>query len=100
VREIDLGLDLRLARTTAAITRGTSSATLSREVFAHTLGFISFNRARVRFLFRYSDEGKNVENCLALDFQFPCQIVNSNFTHSALCISPKTCFSRSSQPST
>jgi hypothetical protein len=42
--EIDLGLDLRLARTAAAITRG-ASATLSREMFAHTLGFVCLNRA-------------------------------------------------------
>lgn len=71
MREIDLGLDLRLAGTGAAIACG-SSAALTREVFAHTLGLVGLNRARVRLLFRYSDEGKDVENRLALDFQFPC----------------------------
>jgi len=69
--EIDLGLDLRLTRTTAAISRG-APATWPREMFAHTLGLIGLNRARVRLFFRYSDEGKDVENRLALDFQFPC----------------------------
>ena len=81
VREIDLGLDLWLTSTTAAIPTDGSTA-LSREVFAHTLGFVGLNRARVRLLFRYSDQGKDVENRLAFDFQLPCQIVDSNFTHS------------------
>jgi hypothetical protein len=92
VREIDLGFDLRFTRARAAIACGRSGATWSREVFAHTLGLVGLNRARVRLLFRYSDYGKDVENRLALDFQFPCQIVDSNFTHSALCVSPKPCF--------
>lgn len=99
VREIDLCLDLRLGRTRSAVASCACGA-WSGEVFAHTIGLVGLDRARVRLLFRYSNQGEDVENRFALDFQFPCQIVDSNFTHSALCISPKTCFSRSSQPST
>jgi len=80
VREIDLCLDLLLAGAGTTVSSRCCTA-LPREVLAHTFGFIEFNRTRVRLLFRYSDFGKNVENCPALDFQFPGQIVDSNFTH-------------------
>jgi hypothetical protein len=81
MREIDLSLDLRLARARSAVSSGSRASALSGKVFADSLGFIDFNRARVRLLFRYSNQDKNVKNGLALDFQFPGQIVDSNFAH-------------------
>ena len=87
VREIDLGFYRRFARCsrTAVLRRRTCS--LSGEVLADALGFIDFDGARVRLLLRHSDFGKDVENGLALDFQFPRQIVDSNLTHPCLCLS-------------
>src|SRR5438874_6494009 len=80
MREIDLGLDLRLAGTRAAIS-GSAGRALSGKVLAHTLGFVHLNRARVRLLLCHSDLGKDIEDSFALDFQFPGQIANPNFTH-------------------
>lgn len=80
MREIDLGLELRLSRTRASLSARRSSA-LSGKMLADTLGLIDLDGARVRLLFRYSDFGKDIENSLAFDFQFPRQIVDSNFTH-------------------
>ena len=80
VGEIDLGLDLLLARAGTAFTSGCSSA-LSGKMLADTIGFVELDGTRVGLLFRHSDFGKNVKNCLALDFELPGQIVDSNFTH-------------------
>jgi hypothetical protein len=82
VREINLSFDVRFAgaRTATIASRRRSSA-LSGKMLFDTLGFVSFDRARVRLFFRYSDQRKNIKDCPALDFQFPGQIVDSNFTH-------------------
>ena len=80
VGEIDFGLDCRLGRARSAIT-GSARPTLSSKMLAHTLSFVNLDGARVCLLFRHSDFGKDIEDRPALDFQFPCQIVNSNFAH-------------------
>jgi len=43
--------------------------------------FVFLDRTRVRFLLGNSDLDQDVKNRLALDFQFPGQIVDSNLTH-------------------
>jgi hypothetical protein len=43
----------------------------------------------VGLLFRDANFRENIENNLALDFQFSRQIVNSNFTHPPLSPFPK-----------
>jgi len=48
---------------------------------AHLLCFVFLDRTRVRLLFGDSDFSQDVKNRLALDFQFPGQIVDSNLTH-------------------
>jgi hypothetical protein len=80
VREIDLGLDLMLASARSTVS-GCRCCALSGKVLAHALGFVDFDRAGVRLFFRDSDQWKYVKNGPALDFQFPGQIVDSNFTH-------------------
>lgn len=88
MREINLCLDLRLTGTRPAVSCGTRP-TLSGKMLAHALGFVSLKRARMRFFLGHSDFGKDVKNSFAFDFQFPCQIVDSNFTHPPL-FSPKS----------
>jgi len=51
------------------------------EVTAHLLGFMVFKRAGMGLLLRDPNFGKHVKNGLALDFQFPGQIVDSNLAH-------------------
>jgi hypothetical protein len=82
VREIDLSLDVRFAATrTATIASCCGSSALPGKMLFDTLGLISFDRARVRLFFRHSNQRKDIKDCPALDFQFPGQIVDSNFTH-------------------
>jgi hypothetical protein len=42
----------------------------SLEVSAHTLGFIKLQRTGVRLLLCNADVVENIQNCLALNFQF------------------------------
>jgi hypothetical protein len=86
VREIDLGLDFGLSAARAALSLRWSS-TLSAQILADTISFIGFDGARVRLLFSYSNLQKDIKNRLALDFQFPGQIVDSNFTHPPFALS-------------
>jgi hypothetical protein len=51
------------------------------EVRFHLFRFVLFNRARVRLLLGDSDQRERVENSLALDFQLPGQIIDSNLAH-------------------
>jgi hypothetical protein len=51
------------------------------------LRLVHFDGTGVRFLFRYSDLEKNVEDFLAFDLELSGQIVNSNLVlHSARCL--------------
>ncbi len=85
VREIDLGLEL-IGRTRGSSARAAAAAGLVLgKIFFHALGFIFFDGTGVRFLFSYADLRQNVEDGLALDLEFSCQIVDSNLVqHSAL----------------
>jgi hypothetical protein len=42
----------------------------------------------VRLWFRHANRNQSIQNRLALDFKFPRQIVDSNFAHPSLFISP------------
>ena len=50
---------------------------------SHLLRFVLLDRTGVRLLFGHPDERERVKNSLALDFQFPGEIVDSNLTHPA-----------------
>ena len=84
VREVDLRLEFvrgRCGRARAAPCAGL----MLGKVSLYALGFVFFDRTGVRFLFRYSDLGKNFKDSLALYLKFSGQIVNSNLVlHSAL----------------
>jgi hypothetical protein len=85
MRQVNLGLELFCrgccARAAAAAAAGLG---MLRKVLPYTLRLIHFNRAGVRFLFRYPDLDKNVEDRLALDLKFSRQIIDSNLLHAAL----------------
>ena len=65
----------------------TCCGSLTREMPAHPLRFIQFERTGVSLLLSDTNLRQDVKDRLALDFQFSRQIVNSNLTH------PPTCFS-------
>jgi hypothetical protein len=51
------------------------------EVSPHFFRFVFLDRTGVRLLLGGADFDQDIKNCLALDFQFPGQIVDSNLTH-------------------
>jgi hypothetical protein len=57
------------------------------QAHAHTLGFVEFERTRVRFLLRDADFFQHIKNLLALYLKLTCQIVYTNFTHPPLLLS-------------
>jgi hypothetical protein len=57
------------------------------EVVAHLFGLVGLNRTRVRLRLSHANRRQSVQNGPALDFQFPCEIVDSNFAHPSLFIS-------------
>ena len=71
---------------------------MGAQVFADKLRFVLFKRAGVRLLLGNTDDRESVKNRLALDFQFPRQIIDSNLAHplSLFLLSPKAEFLRSS----
>lgn len=85
--KVDLGLDLA-GQGTCRWLGGAGgllrSIQLHTEVLAHFLGLIRLNGAGMRLLLADADLGKQVQNFLALDFQFPCQIVDANLFHPGL----------------
>lgn len=87
LRKIDLRTVVdRLSRPSVAAARATVAAIL--QVVADPLRLIRFDRARVR-LSTHADRFERVQNRPALYFQFPCQIVDANFTHPSLFTFPK-----------
>jgi hypothetical protein len=48
---------------------------------AHLLGFIVFDGAGVRLFLGDAHRFEGIENGVALDFQFPCQVIDTNFAH-------------------
>jgi hypothetical protein len=89
MREIDLGLDFIRVATRSRGTRRGLSLSSGTEMSSHLLCFMLLHRTGMRLLFGDADFDQDVENCLALDFQFPGQIVDSNLTHPPfLCPAP------------
>ncbi len=81
MREINLGFDfVSFATGTRPGGRGLRFGG-GAEMSAHLFRFEVLDRTRVRLLLCNSDCDQDIKNCLALDFQFPGQIVNSNLTH-------------------
>ena len=82
MREIDLGLDfVALAAGAGRFGRRGLSFGSGAEMGAHFFCLVLLDRTGVRFVFGNSDFGQDIKNRLALDFQFPGQIVDSNLTH-------------------
>jgi hypothetical protein len=81
--KIDLGLDLVAfgAGGTRWLCRPRCLTCIGTEMRPHFDGFVIFNRTGMGLLLGDPDFKQHVENRLALDFQFPGQIVNSNLAH-------------------
>ena len=82
MRKIDLGLDpLSFGATrTRSLTRALRLANRA-EVFSHPDRFMVFNGAGMSLFLGDSDFRKYIENSFTLNFQLPCQIVDSNLAH-------------------
>ena len=76
-----LGLHLRLGR-------GTAAAALATQVVPYLFGLIGLDRAGVRLRLGDANRRQSVQDGLALDFQLSCKIVDSNFAHPSLFVSP------------
>jgi hypothetical protein len=82
MREIDLGLDLFFGTSGARRScRCVIVVGVGPDMLTDEFCLVLLKRAGMRFLLRDTNYGKNVKNCLALDLQFSCQIVDSNLTH-------------------
>jgi hypothetical protein len=80
--EVDLGLDFVALRPSS--TRRLRTCLRFRgslKVSPNLDGFVLFNGTGVRLLLGDTHQREHIENCLAFDFQFSGQIVNSNLTH-------------------
>jgi len=89
VGEIDLGPDFVCLASRARRTGLRSRLAGSAEMGPHFLGLVLLQRTGMRFLLGDTHFGQHVKNRLALDFQFPGQIVDSNLTHPPfLCSAP------------
>lgn len=92
VRQIDLGLDfLFAARGMCRFRRLGRRIRRTAQVCPYFFRFVFFERAGVSLLLGDSDNREHIQNGLAFNFQFSCQIVDSNLTHrpflcSALCL--------------
>jgi hypothetical protein len=78
----DLGeVELRLALDGGPARRAALAAIL--EILPDPFGLVGFDGAGVG-LSGYADCFERIQNRPAFDFQFPCQIVDSNFAHPSL----------------
>jgi hypothetical protein len=75
--EVELRLGLR------SLSARTCTPVSTVEIVAHLFGLVGFNGAGMR-LPSNPDRLQSVQNWPALYFQFPCQIVDSNFAHPSL----------------
>jgi hypothetical protein len=79
LRQIELSLDLIFAGARARFFSARCRAFGELcEVLTYALGFVVLDGAGVGLLFGDADQGQDVKDRLALDFQFPCQIVDSS----------------------
>jgi hypothetical protein len=81
LRKIDLGFDVRLGLGPSRPGGSGRAFGLGTEVGAHAYGFVHSDGTGMGLLFRNTDYRQDVQNRLALDFQFPGQIINSNLLH-------------------
>ncbi len=85
--EVDLGLDLAGQGTRSSL-GGTGSVLrgirLYVEVLTHFDCLIRLNGAGMRLFLNNADLRQEVEDFPALDFQFPCQIVDADLIHPSL----------------
>jgi hypothetical protein len=82
MRQVDLGLDLVFDMSgTRRLRRCRPCLRMSAQMLADQFRLVLLQRAGVRFLLGNTHHWQNVKNRLALDFQFPGQIVDSNLTH-------------------
>jgi hypothetical protein len=81
MREVDLGLDFVFNVSGARFRRGRGGLGVSTQMLADQFRFMLFQRTGVRLLLGNAHHRQNVKNRLALDFQFPGQIVDSNLAH-------------------
>jgi hypothetical protein len=89
VGEVDLGLDFFGLAAGTRTPRRRTRLSGAAEVDPHFLRFVILERTGVRLLLGDSNFGEDIKNGLALDFQFPGQIVDSNLTHPPfLCPAP------------
>jgi hypothetical protein len=85
MRQVDLGLELIHRRAAARAAARRARFAMLLVVLLDLLGFIHFDRARVRLLFCNSDLYKKVKDHFALNLKFSCEVINSDFLlHSAL----------------
>jgi hypothetical protein len=68
--------------------RGTPTTSAAQKG-ADLLRLVGLDRAGVSLLLGDADGHQSVQNGLALHFQFPCQIVDSNFAHPSLFLLPR-----------
>jgi hypothetical protein len=67
---------------------GNRAAAFSAEIAAHLLSLVGLDRTGVRLWLSHANRSQSIQNGPALDFEFPCQIVDSNFAHPSLFVSP------------
>jgi hypothetical protein len=89
MRKINLGLDLVSCRAAGTRCLGSSVAfcRAATQLCTDLLRFVLFQRTGMGLFLGDPDFRKHIENGLALDFQLPCQIVDSNLTHPPFCSS-------------
>jgi hypothetical protein len=79
--EVNLGLDRVFSAGGAGGSGGGPFFGMGAEVFADQFGFMFFQGTGMCLLFGNADQGQGIKNSLALDFQLPGQIIDSNLTH-------------------
>ena len=80
MREVNLSLDF-VSFADCARLGGRGLGFSGTEVSPHLFRFVFLDRTGMRLLFSDADFDQDIKNRLALDFQFPGQIVDSNLTH-------------------
>jgi hypothetical protein len=80
LREVNLGFNF-VSFPTGTRPGGRGLSIGGAEMSAHLFRFVLLHRTGVRFFLSNSDLDQDIKNRLALDFQFPGQIVDSNLTH-------------------
>jgi hypothetical protein len=88
MREVELGLDLVDAKPSGPRLLPSGRRPVRGKVLPHLLRFVRFDGTGMGLLLADANRGQEIENLLALDFQLPGQIVDSNLRLHPPCISP------------